>query len=110
MLNWSGSPQPRIADIRSALELRSPFLRRRGVRSVAFLPDEGECAAVMVASCADEETAATLAAAIEPAADVRVESMLFEDDPGTPARLQKESVPPLPRGAARSLLEAIATG
>jgi hypothetical protein len=108
MLNWSGTPQPSIANIRAAVEVRSPWLRRRGVHSVAFLPDEGECAAVMVTTCADQDVAAALAAAIEPLAKVRVESMLFDDDPGTPAWLQKDSVPPLPRGAARSLLEAIA--
>jgi hypothetical protein len=107
MLNWSGSPQPTIASMRGAVAMRSPWLRRRGVHSVAFLPDEGECAAVMVTTCADEVAAASLAAAIEPMAAVRVETMLFDDDPGTPAWLQKESVPPMPRGA-RSLLQAIA--
>jgi hypothetical protein len=104
MLNWSGKPQPSIASVRAAVAMRSPVLRRRGVHSVAFLPDEGECAAVMVATCANEAAAA----AIEPMADVRVETMLFDDDPGTPAWLQKDAVPPLPRGAARSLLQAIA--
>jgi hypothetical protein len=108
MLNWSGSPQPAIAGIRTAIELRSSALRARGLHSVAFLPDEGECAAVMVATCRNEDEAAALAAAIEPAASVRVESMLFDDDPGTPAWLRHQSVPPLPRNAARSLLEAIA--
>jgi hypothetical protein len=108
MLNWSGTPQPSIASMRASVDLRSPWLRRRGVHSVAFLPDEGECAAVMVATCADEDAAAFLAAAIEPMAELRVETMLLDDDPGTPAWLQKDAVPPLPRGAARSLLEAIA--
>lgn len=108
MLNWSGSPQPSIANVRGAVEARSAYLRLRGVHSVAFLPDEGECAAVMVTTCRNADAAALLAAAIEPSADVHVETMLFDDDPGTPAWLQKESVPPLPRGAARSLLQAIA--
>jgi hypothetical protein len=107
MLNWSGSPQPSIASVRSLLTLRSPFLRMRGMHSVAFLPDEGDCAAVMVATCRDEEETAKLAASIAPAFDVRVESMLFDDDPGTPAWLQQETAPPLPRGAVRSLLQAI---
>lgn len=109
MLNWSGSPQPSIADIRSIVQDRSPFLHMRGLHSVAFLPDEGECAAVMVATCRNADAAARLAVGIAPMADVRVESMLFDDDPGTPAWLQNESAPPLPRGAARTLLEAIAT-
>jgi hypothetical protein len=108
MLNWSGTPQPSIAEIRCAFEARSPYLRLRGVHSVAFLPDEGECAAVMVATCRDADVAAGLAAAIEPAAVIHVETMLFDDDPGTPAWLQQTFAPPLPRGAARSLLQVIA--
>jgi hypothetical protein len=108
MVNWSGSPQPSIARIRAAIDERSPALRMRGLHSVAFLPDEGECAAVMIATCRDAAGAASIAADIEPSARVRVDTMLFDDDPGTPAWLRHQLVPPLPRRAARSLLQAIA--
>jgi len=110
MVNWSGSPQPSIAQIRAAVDLHSPLLRTRGLHSVAFLPDEGECAAVMIATCRDAAGAEQMAAEIEPSARVRVETMLFDDDPGTrtPAWLRHEPGPPLPREAARSLLQAIA--
>ena len=108
MVIWSGSPQPSIARIRAAVDERSPFLRMRGLHSVAFLPDEGECAAVMIATCRDAAGAEKIAAEIDPAAQVRVETMLFDDDPGTPAWLRHQSEPPLPRAAARSLLQAIA--
>jgi hypothetical protein len=108
MVNWSGSPQPTIARIRAAVDTRSPFLRMRGLHSVAFLPDEGECAAVMIATCRDAAGAEQIAAEIEPSARVRVDTMLFDDDPGTPAWLSQTRVPPLPREAARSLLQAIA--
>jgi hypothetical protein len=108
MLNWSGTPQPSVHAIRTAIGIRSPFLRMRGMHSVVFLPDEGECAAVMIATCRDAEAVDQLAACIEPAARVRVETMLFDDDPGAPAWLQEVTAPPLPRGAARSLLQAIA--
>ena len=110
MVNWSGSPQPSIARIRAAVDERSPFLRMRGLHSVAFLPDEGECAAVMISTCRDAAGAQRIAAEIDPASDVRVETMLFDDDPGTPAWLHHECEPPLPRAATRSLMQAIAEG
>lgn len=109
MLNWTGSPQPSANAIRSSIALRSPFLRMRGMHSVVFLPDEGECAAVMVATCRNEDTVTQLARSIEPSAAVRIETMLFDDDPGVPAWLQHASEPTLPRDAARSLLHAIET-
>jgi hypothetical protein len=77
------------------------------MHSVVFLPDEGGCAAVMVATCRDEDETAKLAAAIDPCRHVRVESMLFDEDPGRPAWLRRDPVPLMPRGAAQSLLEAI---
>ena len=110
MVNWSGSPQPSIARIRSAIDARSPVLRSRGLHSVAFLPDEGECAAVMITTCRDASEPEKIAATIDPDAQVRVDSMLFDDDPGTPAWLKHECEPPLPRAAARSLMQAIAAG
>ena len=94
MLNWSGSRQPYEADIRRSLETRAGMLRRHGLHSLAFLPDEGDCAAVMVSTCADLHDVMRLAAAIHPAAIVRVESMQFDEDPGVPARVVRASVPP----------------
>jgi hypothetical protein len=108
MVSWSASPQPSIARIRAAIDERSRLLRMRGLHSVAFLPDEGACAAVMIATCRNAASAEMIAAEIDPAALVSVDTMLFDDDPGTPAWLRHESRPPLPRRAAKSLLQAIA--
>ena len=94
MLNWSGSRQPYEADIRRSLAARSGMLRRHGLHSLAFLPDEGDCAAVMVSTCDDVHDVMRLAASIHPAAIVRVESMQFDEDPGVPAWVVRASVPP----------------
>ena len=94
MINWSGSRQPYEADIRRSLETRSRMLRKHGLHSLAFLPDEGDCAAVMVSTCADVHDVMRLAAAIHPAAIVRVESMQFDEEPGVPARVVRAPVPP----------------
>jgi hypothetical protein len=109
MLNWSGVPQPTVAEVRDAIEQRSDHLHRCGLHSIAFLPDEGECAAVMVATCFDKDSVDDLASLVLPDADVRVESMLFDDDPGTPAWLARKELPPTPRDFYRSLLQAIAS-
>ncbi len=108
MVSWSGSPHPSIARIRAAIDERSPFLRMGGLHSVVFLPDEGACAAVMIATCRNAASAEKIAAEIDPQSRVIVDTMLFDDDPGTPAWLRHESRPPLPRSAVRSLLQAIA--
>jgi hypothetical protein len=108
MVNWSGAPQPAVADVRSAIEQRQGHLRRCGLHSIAFLPDEGECAAVMVATCFDKRSVDDLARLILPDARVDVDSMLFDDDPGTPAWLARTELPPRPRDFYRSLLQAIA--
>ena len=111
MVNWSGVPQPTVADVRRAIEQRQEHLHRCGLHSIAFLPDEGECAAVMVASCLDKTSVSDLAGLVLPEAQVCVDSMLFDDDdPGTPARLARRQLPPKPRDFYRSLLEAIADG
>jgi hypothetical protein len=94
--------------MKAAIGERSPFLRMRGLHSVAFLPDEGACAAVMITTCRDAAAAERIAAEIDPSTQVRVDSMVFDDDPGTPAWLSQQRVPPLPREATRSLLQAIA--
>jgi hypothetical protein len=107
IVNWSGCPQPRIPEVRLAIELHQRALRRRGMHSLAFLPDEGACTGIMVATCATAEHATSIAASIVPDADVRVESMVFEDEPGVPAWITREVVPPPPRDFRRALLKAI---
>jgi hypothetical protein len=64
----------------------------------------------MVSTCGDDVAVEQLAASILPSADVRVESMVFEDDPGVPAWITRRDAPP-PRGDyRRALLRAIAAG
>lgn len=107
IVNWSGCTQPRIADVRAAIERDEVTLRLRGMHSLAFLPDEGDCTGIMVATCPDTPEVEWLAASILPEADVRVESMIFEDEPGVPAWITREVVPPPPRDFRRALLKAI---
>jgi hypothetical protein len=107
-VNWSGRRQPRIEDVKRAIALRSPHLRRRGMHSLAFLPDEGACTGIMVSTCTDEREATRIAASIMPDAIVRVESMLFEDEPRVPSWIARDaSIPPPPRDFRRALLKAI---
>jgi hypothetical protein len=103
MLKWSGDPEPSPAEVRAAIAPRATTLRRRGLHSLVFLRDEGECSAVMIATCNDERDAARLAADVLPRASVEVESMRFEDASGRHAL----SVPPLPRDYRHSLLAAV---
>lgn len=107
VLNWTGFPQPRTEDVRRAIASRPDVLRGAGMHSVVFLPDEGECAAIMVATCDGARDAAAIASSILPSADVKVETMLFDDDPGTPAWVVREVAPPPLRDFRRALLEAI---
>jgi hypothetical protein len=110
MLKWTGARQPHSSEVRAQLELRSPFLRRRGMHSVAFLPDEDACAAVMVSTCADEDGPRDLANMIVPGATALVESMPFDDDGRSHVHVPRRSVPPPSRDYAGKLLEAIAAG
>ena len=107
MLNWSGDPQPQIEDVRRAIALNSPALKRRGLHSVAFLPDEGACSAVMVATVDNPASITSIATSLLPRAVVRIESMRFDDESGTrePARA---ALPPPPRNFHRALMRAIA--
>lgn len=107
VLNWTGSPQPHTEDVRRAIAARPEALRSAGMHSVVFLPDEGECAAIMVATCDGARDAAEIASSILPAAEVKIETMLFDDDPGVPAWVAKEASPPPLRDFRRALLEAI---
>jgi hypothetical protein len=98
MLTWTGTPQPRPSDVRVAVRRRSEQLHTRGLHSLAFLPDEGECAAVMVSNAPDEESVAELAYSILPRAILRIESMRFDDGPSGESHGMGEVVcPPPPR-------------
>lgn len=108
ILNWSGDPQPSAADVRAAIEGHGATLIRQGLHSLAFLPDEGDCAAIMVATCRDVDAVARLAASILTDATVQADSMVFDDAPGTPAWIANEEAPPPPRDFHRALLDAIA--
>jgi hypothetical protein len=110
MLNWTGDPQPRPADVRNAVLRRDASLRARGLHSVALLPDEGACGAVVVATADDEAAAERLAASILPHATIRVESMRFDDDPAEPDGTREVVCPPPPRDYLRAVLEAVVTG
>jgi len=104
IVNWSGCPQPARADVASAVAGARPFFRARGLNSLAIMPDEGECSAIMVSRCDDEAAAAGLAALILPATDVSVESMRFDDEPELPAWIARDEQPPrLPSTSARTL-------
>jgi hypothetical protein len=108
ILNWSGDPQPRAADVRAAIDGHGAALIRQGLHSLAFLPDEGDCAAIMVATCRDDLAVAHLAASILADAVVQADSMVFDDDgDGTPAWIANEEAPPPPRDFHRALLAAI---
>jgi len=98
MLNWTGEPPPRPADVRVAVKRRVAQLHTRGMHSLAFLPDEGACAAVMVCSAPDEDSVAELAYSILPHAILRIETMRFDDDPSDESHGMGEVVcPPPPR-------------
>ena len=99
MLNWTGEPQPQPADVRVAVRRHNTRLQTRGMHSLAFLPDEGECAAVMVCSASDEEAVAELAYSILPHALLRIDTMRFDDDPPDESHGMGETeCPPPPRG------------
>ncbi|MDP9237307.1 MAG: hypothetical protein M3P30_07920 [Chloroflexota bacterium] len=81
MLNWSGDPQPEPGDVRDAINSRATGLRACGLHSLVLLPDKGVCAAIMISHGDTSEDVTALAAAILPRARVRVESILFDDEP-----------------------------
>mgnify|MGYP001568964636 CR=1 FL=1 len=110
MLNWTGQPRPRPADICTAVLTQGTRLRDRGLHSVALLPDEGACSAVMVATTESESAAARLAASILPHATIRIESVRFDDGAPDPDGLREVVCPPPPRDYLRTVLEAVVTG
>lgn len=108
MLNWSGTPQPSPEDVRDAIR-DDVTLPLRGLHSLVFLPDEGACAAVMVASSDDVRGVRRIARMILPWAHVRIESMRF-DEPDAPAMVVEDSLPHPPYDYRRALLAAVTTG
>jgi hypothetical protein len=67
--------------LRRIIHQRHRSLRRRGLHSVALLPgSDGECSAVIVASCEGEAALGSLTASLVPAAaDVQVETLRFDE-------------------------------
>ncbi len=110
MLNWTGTPQPQPSDIRISVLRQDARLRAGGMHSVALLPDEGACAAVMVATVGDEDAAALLASAILPHATIRIESMRFDEDPKEQDGTREVVCPPPPRDYLNAVLEAVVAG
>lgn len=105
ILNWSGEPQPTAHDVRAAVAAQREWFRSRGLHSLVFLPDEGECAAIMVSNCARRNDPEALAQDILPAASLLCETMRFDDPPAASAALQR---PRPPQDFSRALLRAIA--
>ena len=110
MLDWSGTPQPHASDVRIAVLRHDTQLRSAGLHSIALLPDEGACAAVMVATTPDEGAAECLAASILPDATIRIDTMRFDDDPPELDGTREVVCPPPPRDYLRAVLEAVAAG
>jgi hypothetical protein len=110
MLNWSGSPQPLPSDLRASVVCQEARLRANGLHSLALLPDEGACAAVMVSSVAGEYAAEELARLILPQATIRIESMRFDEHPKEQDGTREAVCPPPPRDYLNAVLEAVVGG
>ena len=109
MLNWSGEPQPEPDDVRAAVGAQSYELRARGLHSLVFLPDKGVCAAIMIVSCDDDGEVSAIARDLLPEAEVRVDSMRFDDEPAMPAWIAREVVRP-PEGDELGLIYRAVVG
>lgn len=110
MVNWYGSPQPLPSDVRDAVREFDMPLRLNGLHSLALLPHEGECAAVMIATVAGENAARRLAQSILPYASIRIETMRFDNDLEIPQERDEAVSPPPPRRYLEAVLEAVVTG
>jgi hypothetical protein len=110
MLNWSGTPQPLPSQVRNAVLRHDASLRAAGLHSIALLPGEGACAAVMVATTCDEPATERIAQSILPDATIRIETMRFDDDPTELDGTREVVCPPPPRDYLRAVLEAVAAG
>jgi len=107
MVRWTGDPQPEPADVRDAIAAREAALADAGLRSIVFLPDEGACCAIMVATCDREPDVERMASAILRGATVRIDSTRFDDISPAPAQSVAEDAPPTPPGYLGAVLEAI---
>ena len=110
MVRWTGDPQPHPADVRAAIAAHERTLSEAGLHPVVFLPDEGTCSAIMIATCDFEADVARLAAAILRNATVHIESTKFGDVPPAPLALELEDAPPPPPGYLDAVLEAVEAG
>jgi hypothetical protein len=110
MVKWTGEPQPHPADVRDAIAARGQTLAAAGLHSVVFLPDEGACSAIMIATCDLGPDVARLAEAILRGATAHVDSMKFEDVPPAPVELELEDAPPPPPGYLDAVLQAVEAG
>ena len=110
MVKWTGDPQPHPADVRAAIAAREQTLAAAGLHSVVFLPDEGTCSAIMIATCDLEPDVAGVAAAILRDATVQIDSMKFDDVPPAQVQIGLEDAPPPPPGYLDAVLEAVEAG
>jgi hypothetical protein len=108
MLNWTGIPAPTPDDVGVAIVGRTYELRDDGMHSVVFRPDQGACAAIMIATCADDDALGRLAESILPGAHVHIESMEFDGDGKMPAWTGREEALPPPGGYLGALYQAVA--
>ena len=107
MVNWYGDPQTMPDDVRKAVAERDALLHLNGLHSLALLPDEGACAAVMISSVANEYGARRLAEAIIPHAIIRISTMRFDDDLEIPEGSDEAVSPPPPRHYLEAVLDAV---
>jgi hypothetical protein len=92
------------ADVRAAIDRDELRLWGLGMHSIIFISDKpGECAAVIVGTCADHAAAAAIAEAILGEALVRVDTLRFDEPTGVPAWMSSRSAsaPPRPRASRR---------
>jgi hypothetical protein len=108
MLNWCTGAQPRPRALQREADVRAPELRAAGMHSLVFLPDEGECAAIMIATGEDASAVERIARAISPRVYVRIESMRFDDDPAMPAWIIGNAGPTLPGDGLAALYDEVA--
>lgn len=110
VLNWYGSPQPTPAAVRDAIQERAAFLRRKGLHSVVFLPDEGRCAAIVIATARDAAAVSSLVRSIFPSAAMDCDTMLFDAQPA-PTPRPRTIHPPSSGDFRQALLrDLVATG
>jgi hypothetical protein len=102
--------QPHPSDVRMAVLRHDARLRARGLHSVALLPGDGACAAVIVANVVDARAAERLAASILPETTIRIESMRFDDDRPDEAGTREKAYSPPPRDYLSTVLDAVVAG